>query len=132
MRHWKRLPRVAVDAWMLHPWRLSRWGWIRPWPTRSSCTCPCSLQRSWTRWPSEVPSNSKDSFILWFHEFYWHVIILNKILPVPCFLNIWDLYFPVSLEDLEFDIWRKTNVNLSKSFINIADYKCPSCWNQDD
>jgi len=26
--------------------------------------CPCSLQGSWTGWPSEVPSNSKDSVIL--------------------------------------------------------------------
>ena len=26
--------------------------------------CPCSLQGSWTRWFSEVPSNSKDSRIL--------------------------------------------------------------------
>jgi len=25
---------------------------------------PCSLQGNWTRWPSEVPSNSKDSMIL--------------------------------------------------------------------
>jgi len=26
---------------------------------------PCSLQGSWTRWPSEVPSNSRDSMIPW-------------------------------------------------------------------
>jgi len=27
--------------------------------------CPCSLQGSWTTWTSEVPSNYKDSMILW-------------------------------------------------------------------
>ena len=26
--------------------------------------CPCSLQGSWTRWPSEVSSNSQDSMII--------------------------------------------------------------------
>jgi len=28
-----------------------------------SCSCPCSLQRSWTRWPLKVPSNSNHSMI---------------------------------------------------------------------
>ena len=33
--------------------------------TWCSCRCPCSLQRSWTRWPLRAPSNSKHSMILW-------------------------------------------------------------------
>ena len=52
--------------WLMpYPWRPSRQGWIRPWATWSSCAPLCSLQGSWTTWPSEVPSNSKDSMILW-------------------------------------------------------------------
>ena len=30
----------------------------------TSLWCRCSLQESWSRWPSEVPSNSKGSMIL--------------------------------------------------------------------
>ena len=41
--------------------------WIRPWATCFSCAYPCSLEGSWTRWPLKVPSNSKDSVILWFY-----------------------------------------------------------------
>ena len=36
-------------------------------PLQSMALHPCSLQRSWTRWPSEVPFNSKDSVILWLY-----------------------------------------------------------------
>ena len=32
-----------VLSLMPHPWRLSRWGWIRTWTTWSSCQCSCSL-----------------------------------------------------------------------------------------
>lgn len=28
-----------------------------------------SLQGSWTRWPAEIPSNSKDSMNLWFYDY---------------------------------------------------------------
>lgn len=40
--YWNRLPSDAVDA--PSHWRLSRWGWIKPWATRFSCAHPCSLQ----------------------------------------------------------------------------------------
>lgn len=30
-----------------------------------SCRCPCSLRKSWTGWPSSVPSNPNVSMILW-------------------------------------------------------------------
>lgn len=49
---------------MPRPWKLSQKGWIRPWTTQSSCRCPCSFQRIWTRWPSQVSSNSKYFTIL--------------------------------------------------------------------
>ena len=42
-----------------------------PGQTRSlqnSHGCPCSLRGSWTRWPLKVPSNSKDSVIVWKYE----------------------------------------------------------------
>jgi len=72
LRHWNRL--------MPHPWRLSRWGRIRPWATWSNCG---SLQGSWTRWPSDVPSNSKGSMILW-KSLLWLVTIWNTC---PCLLS---------------------------------------------
>ena len=31
----------------------------------SSCRCPCSLQRSWTRWSLKMTSNSNNSMIIW-------------------------------------------------------------------
>ena len=49
---------------MPHPWRHSRPGWMWHGAFWSSCACPCSLKESWTRWPTEIPSNSKDSMIL--------------------------------------------------------------------
>lgn len=47
----------------LHPWRLSKLHWVRPWATWSS----------WTRfeweaeleWSSEIPSNLHNSLVLW-------------------------------------------------------------------
>jgi len=52
---------------MLRPWRLSRWGWIRPSAAWSRCGCLCSLQGSWAGWTLKVPSYSKDSmkYRLW-------------------------------------------------------------------
>ena len=52
---------------MLHPWRLSRWGWISLWARCSSCGCLCSLQGKWSSWPSEAPFNSKNSMVLWLY-----------------------------------------------------------------
>jgi len=51
--------------WMPHLWRHSRSNWMGLWATWSSCRCPCSLQRSWTRWLLRVSSNSSDSMIVW-------------------------------------------------------------------
>ena len=47
---------------MPHPWRHPSSGWCRLWATCLSCSCPCSMQGRWTRWPLKFPSNS----ILWF------------------------------------------------------------------
>ena len=61
MRHWNRLPSVVVDAVSLETFHAmmdkALGNLIQLW-------CPYSLQGSWMRWPSEVPSNSKDSVIL--------------------------------------------------------------------
>ena len=38
-----------------------------------SCRCPCSLQRSWNRWPLKVPSYSNDSMTVW-----WSCIQLHS------------------------------------------------------
>ena len=61
VRHWSRLPRDVVDALSLETFKVrldqSLGNLMELW-------CPCSLQGSWTRWPSEVPTNSKDSVIL--------------------------------------------------------------------
>ena len=39
------------------------------WAPQSSYRCPCSLQVSWTRLPSRVPSNSNRSMLLW--SWFW-------------------------------------------------------------
>ena len=61
MRHWNRLPRDVVDAPSLETFKArlhkALGNLIELW-------CPCSTQGSWTKWPSDVPSNSKDSMIL--------------------------------------------------------------------
>jgi len=32
---------ICLGIWLMpQPWRLSRWGWIRPWATWSSCVVP--------------------------------------------------------------------------------------------
>jgi len=48
-----------------HPKWHSRSDWTGLWATWLSCRCLCSLHSNWTRWPSEVPSNSNNSMILW-------------------------------------------------------------------
>ena len=61
--HWHRLPREVVNALSLVTFRV-RLNWALS--TWLSCRCPCSLQRSWTRWPLKVPSNSNNSLIFLF------------------------------------------------------------------
>jgi len=55
VRHWNREPRDVGDAFSLEAFkeRLDKalGSLMQLW-------CPCSLQRIWTGWPSEVPSNS--------------------------------------------------------------------------
>lgn len=58
---------VLTQLYFSSPWRLPRWGWIKPWATRSSCGCLCSTNGSWIRWSSDGPSNSMDSMIPWFY-----------------------------------------------------------------
>jgi len=61
VRPWNRLPKDIVDAPSLVTFKVrldqALGNLIELW-------CPCSLQGSWAGWPSEVPSNSKDSMIL--------------------------------------------------------------------
>lgn len=41
--------------------------------------CPCTLQRSWTRWPSELPFYSKDSMVQrFFTSFKNCFVVMNK------------------------------------------------------
>ena len=58
VRHWNRLPRAVVVTPSLETSK------VRLDQALGNLTCPCSLQGSWTSWLSEVPSNSKDSMIL--------------------------------------------------------------------
>jgi len=55
VRHWNKLPRDLVDALSLETFkaRLDKalGNLMELWRS-------CPLQGSWTRWPSEVPSNS--------------------------------------------------------------------------
>ena len=62
--------------WMHDPWKHSRSGWMRLWAPVWDVDV-CSLQRSWTRWPLEVPSNSNYSVTMYFFystalQFYEH------------------------------------------------------------
>ena len=68
VRHWNRLPRYVVHV---HPWRLARRGWIRSSATWWSCGVPTHCR--WTRWPSEVPSDSEDSTTVWFCVLLWEL-----------------------------------------------------------
>ena len=60
MRHWNRLPSLVADAPSLESFKVmldkALGNLILLW-------CPCSLQGSWTRWPSEVFSKSKHSML---------------------------------------------------------------------
>ena len=49
---------------MPHLCRHPRSAWMGPWATWSSCRCPGSLQRGWTRWLLRVLLNSNNSMIL--------------------------------------------------------------------
>ena len=61
VRHWNRLPSVVVDALSLETFKVrlyqSLGNLIYLWMS-------LFIERSWTRWRSDVPSNSKDSMIL--------------------------------------------------------------------
>jgi len=56
--------------WMLHPWRCSRPGWMRPWATWSSTRSggwwPCLWQGDWNLLILGDPSNQSHSMILWY------------------------------------------------------------------
>ena len=62
VRCWNRLPSDAPSLETL------RWGWIKPWATWFSSGCPCSLQGSWARWPSEGNMALPTLRILWFYR----------------------------------------------------------------
>ena len=65
-RHWKRLPREAVDA----PWlELFNCSWTGLWATCSSGRCSCPWQGGWTR-SLKVPSNPNYSVILRWKEIF--------------------------------------------------------------
>ena len=59
--HWNILPSDVVDAPLLETFK-KRLG--KALGNLIYLWCLCALQGSWTRWPSEIPSNSKGSMIL--------------------------------------------------------------------
>jgi len=61
VRHCNRLPSVVVGVPSLETFkeRLDK-----ALGNLIYLCCPCSIQGNWTRWSSEIPSNSKDSMIL--------------------------------------------------------------------
>lgn len=73
---------------------------IEPW-------CPCSLQKIWRRWPSDVPSNHKDSMTLCLESYrIWQPSASGHILALLLHLNspseeesvgLWPLKTPDSL-----------------------------------
>jgi len=60
VRCWNRLLSDMVDAPSLDTFKARL---DQALDNLISLWCPCSLQGSWTRWPSEVPCNSEDSMI---------------------------------------------------------------------
>ena len=75
--------------------------WIKPWATWFSCACLCWLQENWTRWPLKVPSNSKDSMILWIG--WWS----SSLHAFKCFLPIFKcLFAPLCFPAQTFQIGR--------------------------
>ena len=81
VRRWHRLPRDVVDALETCKMRLDQalGNPIYLW-------CPCSLQGSWSRWPLKVPSNSKDSVILW-HISQIQCCHLSRSFGAPSFFS---------------------------------------------
>jgi len=61
LRHWNRLPRDVLDAPSLETFKARL---DKALGNLNYLWCFCSLQGSWTRWLSEVPSNCKDSMIV--------------------------------------------------------------------
>jgi len=61
VRHWHRLPTDVVDAPSLETFKARL---DQALGNLMELWCPCALQGSLTRWPSEVPPNSEDSMIL--------------------------------------------------------------------
>ena len=61
VRHWNRLPSDVVDVLSLETLKVRL---DKALGSLLQLCCPCSLQGSWTRWPSVLLSNSKDSMIL--------------------------------------------------------------------
>ena len=74
MSHWHRLTREVVDAPSLETLRVRLDGALSTW---CSCRCSCSLQRSWTKWPLTVPSNSNDYLILTNQQFLLQPFLFN-------------------------------------------------------
>ena len=62
---WGTGPGCPEKLWMPHPLMCSMPGWSALWATWSSGRCPCPWQEGWTRWSLKVPSNPKQSMILW-------------------------------------------------------------------
>ena len=58
---WNRLPR-DMAAPFLESFKIRLDGTVSTW---LCYRCPFSLQRSWTRWPLKVPSNSNDIMTPW-------------------------------------------------------------------
>jgi len=81
MKHWNS----CLVKWMTpHPWRFSRRGPGQP----DLAVVSRSLQGSWSRWPSEVPSNCKDSMILWFCDSFYIISLIFKSHWGPCQLRL--------------------------------------------
>ena len=57
--------------------------------------CTCSRQGNWTRWPSEVPFNSKDSMILWFCDLdLQHNRAISSLSLISIYLGFWSIVSP--------------------------------------
>ena len=57
VRHWKRLPKEAVDISLLEVFK------ARFKQPALVGDVPAHKQRGWTRWPLKVPSNSNDAMM---------------------------------------------------------------------
>ena len=73
------VPGLVVDALSLKAFKVSL---DKALGNLIKLCCPWSLQGSWTRWLSEVPSNSKDSVSLWgIHSFSWQPGLVSHHCP---------------------------------------------------